>query len=233
MKKILTLVLILFSTSAFSDDNDFFEVGVGFTSYGTYGRHQSLDDFYMVSVRWGTLFDTGTYLWATYERPELKVLGQGFAKLNTPGVGVGVRIPFRDRLNGFAEFGMYFPKAKERSPEVTEEVIREVLTEDFGDGPYADQILDYYDAWSFNYEKGLGGRAGITYDLTKRMVLVVDYRFLRFEQGFDLWNSGGTGEYPEDVNNCNPNNNYVGGCLWQERDQADLSGVTFSLSFRF
>ena len=45
MKKILTLVLILFSTSVFSDDNDFFEVGVGFTSYGTYGRHQSLDDF--------------------------------------------------------------------------------------------------------------------------------------------------------------------------------------------
>lgn len=148
---IIALAFMLFSTVALAEDsvdNNFIEVGADFMHYD---ESMLPSDGVALTARWGTLGDTGAYLWGSYEKPEMQSLWGWDADVETFGLGAGLRMPMNEKFYGFAELGMYFP-----------DVDSKTFTG-----------LDYDNSW--------GGSLGMGYDVTKNVTVNAKYRFLELD----------------------------------------------------
>jgi opacity protein-like surface antigen len=107
---VLAGLLAMVSVTAYAGDN-FVEVGADAMFYNDFSTVTDLDTNVALNARWGTLGETGLYVWGSYEQPKVKFNGIHVSKVKTWGLGGGLRVPFDNGFYAFTELGYYFPSS--------------------------------------------------------------------------------------------------------------------------
>jgi hypothetical protein len=164
------------------------------------------------------------YVWGSYNKQKLSLLGQDMGDNTTAAAGIGFEAPILPKLSLFAEAG-YGWYSLDADRTVQQETVFTYLVDRHNvhesrpipvtvNGPY-DQ--DSYET-TFELSDGLIGRVGVTYHVTSYIKLDVAYRHQRMDTLYEIYDK---------------ESRAAGGGWWQERTVIDASAIEMRLNWRF
>ena len=122
------------------------------------------------------------YLWASYEQPSLKRLGQNIGDLDLPGAGAGYRFDLSPSVQFGVQVGIYWP-GNDWNPAIRDEVVGGLLANDHGRQDWYPKAL-YRD---YRLKSSAGGSLHLLGKITKRFSAWGGYRFLSLPESYDLY----------------------------------------------
>lgn len=155
-----------------------------------------------------------TYMWASYEKPHVQLMGQNLGAIRLIGSGVGAQLELNKDWNFFAEVG-YFWSDESTTELIRDEAVEAKLKQDFGKPPFKADNTSYF------VKNSYGGRVGVSYEVSKHIKTSIAYRVLALDEGYDLWK----GPLENRSLEC--------GCWWQERHSLNMNAFEIGLFATF
>lgn len=118
------------------------------------------------------------YIWASYEHPEYRILGQDMNRLKLPGAGIGYRAGSGKWRVAF-EAGYWWPSVNP-DENIAHEIVGAALVGSFGPVPFRPEHFVY------SVDNALGGRVAVSYEASKRVGVFVAARKLSVKQKFSM-----------------------------------------------
>jgi len=199
---ILAALLLTFPLSALAE----LEIGLKRPVY----NNSRLISTSGVEVKFGNPY----YLWGSYDYDtSIQLVGQNLGSVDLLGVGIGgERFIFHDQSwKIYGEWG-YFTSKESTDSHIRNEAVVTALEKDHGEIPFHPEHTTY------EINNAYGGTVGISYALTDRFSVSLEYRGLKLKEGYDAC----TGE---DASCSFP----VDGSHWQNRKGITFSALTFGI----
>jgi hypothetical protein len=158
------------------------------------------------------------YLWASYERPELELRGQGLGDASFPAVGFGVERVFRDTAL-FIELGYVVTSLSLKDQTPKEAIYTELVMEHAYDGRTIPVKKGRYNI-HYDIDDGFVGRVGASVDLGSHWKVVAAWKYMNLDRSFGMWDEDG-----EPTAECH--------CYWVQSDNADYSAFEVGINYSF
>ncbi len=155
------------------------------------------------------------YLWGSYSKPDVQLMGQNLGKVDLYGAGLGLRHKW-DRVSVFGEFGWFKSDESTTKTSIQNESILAALKHDHGRIPFHPTQTTY------SLSNGYGGRLGASCDVSDWLRVSAAYRSLKLNEGYDACTGNdGSCDFPHEKGH------------WQNRKTLNFSGVEFGVSLVF
>jgi hypothetical protein len=164
------------------------------------------------------------YVWGSYKKQSMSLLGQDMGDNSTLAAGLGFEAPILPKVSLFAEAG-YGWYSLDADKTVQQETVFTYLVDRHNvheSRPIPVKVRHPYDQDSyettFELSDGLIGRVGVTYHVTSNVKLDIAYRHQRMDTLYEVYDK---------------ESRAAGGGWWQERTVIDASAIEMRLNWRF